>query len=910
MTTTWTAPGPCLPVRGRTASRSPSPSSSWSTWRNTSWGSTRAASTTSWRSSTAQLASVGGVVRRLQIQSPPRTGLRSVSRRTSTQWIPDSSSPTSTVKQVESRDIRTTFGMGNTLQHGGIHDAVKEQANQQGDGPDKAKRYPLYDLVDLKGGGELVKLTRESLFSAEKSRKLNQTIREKVGPFLYNEGAGKKVPIKQLIMARNRDRMRTRPQEDKKKKTGGFGLGHKSNSVSALMDPVHNEQDGQWRDVCWDLEKRGSVGETILHLCFLNGTQVHNELAKRLVDAFPKLVNDIYVSEEYYGEAPLHMAIVSEDQDMVKYFVDHGASVTERCCGNFFCPEDQKGTREDSLEHEWVKVSMETNYEGYTYWGEYPLSFAACLEQKEMFNLLRKAGANPNLADNNGNTVLHHMVIQNKPKMYNLALESGASPCVKNRQGLTPLTLASKLGRKKMFQHILETEREVYWTYGEVTCAAYNLTDLDTITPTGEINKKSALSLIIQGDQAKHVDMIDGLIYNLLRAKWKTYARKRFYWRFVAFFIYLIFLTTAFFLRPHVSLGTTTQTVNQTDENGTIIIINGTTTLVNQTVYDPCYLQALVTPQDKVRLAMEILTLLGAVLVLLSSAMEIYHQGIKTFLLGLLTAPAKTLYVISCVFVMMMIPGRAACAPQYEDVVCILTICTTTPYFLFFFRGFKLVGPFVVMIYKMLKGDILRFLIIYAVFVMAFSQVMFVIFRAARSTLTYNQFADPLESIMGMIVMSFGEFADMYETFDHIRHPFLAKAVFMLYMGLVTILLINMLIAMMGNTYQSIQETRKEWLRQWAQIVLIMEQSLSSDQLRKEQLKYSQPLSSQNKVDDTGITKTEQQRGFVERFHNVEDEEELRIKREKLQKHMDVLFSKRDGRWLPRDKAGPVNKNV
>ncbi|XP_035674128.1 transient receptor potential cation channel subfamily V member 5-like [Branchiostoma floridae] len=790
--------------------------------------------------------------------------------------------------------------MGNTLRHGGIHDAVKDQANQQGESPDKAKRYPLYELVDLKGGGELVKLTRESLFSAEKTRLLNQTIRDKVGPFLYNEGAGKKVPIRQLIMARNRDRMRTRPQEDKKK-TGGFGLGQKTNSVSALMDPVDNEQDGQWREVCWDLEKRGSVGETILHLCFLNGTQVHNELAKKLVDVFPKLVNDIYVSEEYYGEAPLHMAIVGEDLEMVKYFVNHGAIVTERCCGNFFCPEDQKGTREDCLDHEWVKVSLETNYEGYTYWGEYPLSFAACLEQKEMFNLLRKAGANPNLADNNGNTVLHHMVIQNKPKMYNLALQSGASPCLKNRQGLTPLTLASKLGREKMFQHILETEREVYWTYGEVTCAAYNLTDLDTITPTGEINKKSALSLIIQGDKSKHLDMIDGLIYNLLKAKWKTYAKYSFYRRFVAFLIYLIFLTAAFFLRPRVSLGTTVQTVNQTDGNGTMV-------LVNQSVYNPCYLQVLVTPQDKARLAMEILTLLGAMLVLLSSAMEIYHQGVRTFLLGLLTAPAKTLYVISCVLVVMMIPGRAACAPEYEDVVCILTICTTTPYFLFFFRGFKLVGPFVVMIYKMLKGDILRFLIIYAVFVMAFSQVMFVLFRAARSSLTYNQFTDPVESMMGMIVMSFGEFSDMYETFDHIRHPILAKAVFLAYMSLVTILLINMLIAMMGNTYTSIQETRKEWLRQWAQIVLIMEQSLSSDQLRKQQLKYSQPLSSQNKAVDT--SKTEQRRGFVERFHNVEDEEELRIKREKLRKHMDALFSKRDGRWLPSDKAGPVNKNV
>jgi hypothetical protein len=37
-------------------------------------------------------------------------------------------------------------------------------------------------------------------------------------------------------------------------------------------------------------------------------------------------------------------------------------------------------------------------------------------------------------------------------------------------------------------------------------------------------------------------------------------------------------------------------------------------------------------------------------------------------------------------------------------------------------RGFKTVGPFVVMIYRMLKGDLIRFVSIYLVFVMGFSQ--------------------------------------------------------------------------------------------------------------------------------------------------------------------------------------------
>lgn len=39
-----------------------------------------------------------------------------------------------------------------------------------------------------------------------------------------------------------------------------------------------------------------------------------------------------------------------------------------------------------------------------------------------------------------------------------------------------------------------------------------------------------------------------------------------------------------------------------------------------------------------------------------------------------------------------------------------------------FDRGFKTVGPFVVMIYRMVMGDLLRFASIYLVFVMGFSQ--------------------------------------------------------------------------------------------------------------------------------------------------------------------------------------------
>lgn len=66
---------------------------------------------------------------------------------------------------------------------------------------------------------------------------------------------------------------------------------------------------------------------------------------------------------------------------------------------------------------------------------------------------------------------------------------------------------------------------------------------------------------------------------------------------------------------------------------------------------------------------------------------------------------------------------------------------------------------------------------------------------------------------------------------------------FVLFMVIVAILLVNMLIAMMGNTYQKIAETRNEWQRQWARIVLVVERGVSPKERLKNLMNYSQPMS-------------------------------------------------------------------
>lgn len=66
----------------------------------------------------------------------------------------------------------------------------------------------------------------------------------------------------------------------------------------------------------------------------------------------------------FTGENVLHIAIVNEDPSMVKFLLAADVHFQERCFGNFMCPEDQKSSRTDSLDHEWVNVCPVTNYLG------------------------------------------------------------------------------------------------------------------------------------------------------------------------------------------------------------------------------------------------------------------------------------------------------------------------------------------------------------------------------------------------------------------------------------------------------------------------------------------------------------------------------------------------------------------
>ena len=90
-------------------------------------------------------------------------------------------------------------------------------------------------------------------------------------------------------------------------------------------------------------------------------------LTKRLIICFPQLLNEICISDEYYGQTVLHIAIAQENNQMIYFLLTNNVDVHVRSFGSFFSPADQCLNRRHDITSEFPIVPVETDYEGLTY---------------------------------------------------------------------------------------------------------------------------------------------------------------------------------------------------------------------------------------------------------------------------------------------------------------------------------------------------------------------------------------------------------------------------------------------------------------------------------------------------------------------------------------------------------------
>ncbi|KAM3854783.1 transient receptor potential cation channel subfamily V member 1 [Vipera latastei] len=576
-----------------------------------------------------------------------------------------------------------------------------------------------------------------------------------------------------------------------------------------LLESLKNLTDAEF--------KEPDTGKTCLLKAMLNLHNGRNDTIPVLLEIAEKtenlmeFVNAGYTDSYYRGQTALHIAIERRNMYLVNLLVKNGADVHARAHGEFF-----------------QKIKGKPGF----YFGELPLSLAACTNQ---LNIVKYLLENPyqaaNIAeqDSMGNTVLHALVeiadntadnTKFVTRMYNDMLILGAriNPTLRleevaNRRGLTPLTLAAKMGKIQVFAYILRREMKepecrhlsrkfTEWAYGPVHSSLYDLSSIDTC------EKNSVLEIIAYSSETpnRHEMLLVEPLNQLLQDKWDRFVKHLFYFNFFTYAVHILILTVAAYYRPTKKEGTPPFTFRHT--TGEYFRVTG-----------------------------EILSVLGGA--------YFFFRGIKYFqqrrpsLKAIFTeCYSELLFFVHSVLLL----GSAVLYFSRQEVYVVLMVFALAlgwSNLLYYTRGFQQMGIYSVMLEKMMLRDLGRFIMVYLLFHLGFSTAVVTLIEEdnegrpemaqpldvcpcpVKARPSYNNlYTTCLELFKFTIGMGDLEFTENY----HFKSIFII--LLLIYVVLTYILLLNMLIALMGETVNKIaQESKSIWKLQRTITILNIENS-------------------------------------------------------------------------------------
>nr|XP_025710550.1 transient receptor potential cation channel subfamily V member 6 [Callorhinus ursinus] len=558
-------------------------------------------------------------------------------------------------------------------------------------------------------------------------------------------------------------------------------LAAKENNVQALNKLLKYE-------AC-EVHQRGAMGETALHVAALYDNL---EAAMALMEAAPELVFEPMTSQLYEGQTALHIAIVNQNVNLVRALLAHGACVSARATGTAF----RRSPR------------------NLIYFGEHPLSFAACVGSEEIVRLLIEHGADIRAQDSLGNTVLHILILQpNKTfacQMYNLLLSYDGRrdhlqslDLVPNHQGLTPFKLAGVEGNTVMFQHLMQKRKHIQWTYGPLTSTLYDLTEIDS---SGD--EQSLLELIITTKKREARQILDQTpVKELVSLKWKRYGRPYFCMLGAIYLLYIICFTMCCIYRPLKP-----RTSNHTSPRDN--------TILQQKLLQEAY----VTRKDDIRLVGELVTVIGAVIILLAEIPDIFRVGVTRFFgQTILGGPFHVLIITyACMVLVTMVMRLTNASGEVVPMSFALVLgwCNV----MYFARGFQMLGPFTIMIQKMIFGDLMRFCWLMAVVILGFASAFYIIFQ--------TEDPDELGHFYDYPMALFSTFELFLTVIDgpanyDVDLPFMYSITYAAFAIIATLLMLNLLIAMMGDTHWRVAHERDElWRAQVVATTVMLERKL------------------------------------------------------------------------------------
>ncbi|XP_078266242.1 transient receptor potential cation channel subfamily V member 6-like [Rhinoraja longicauda] len=535
----------------------------------------------------------------------------------------------------------------------------------------------------------------------------------------------------------------------------------------------------------FDPSVRGHLEETILHTALFNGNK---EIAEFILDRIPALIDEPMTSDMYRGETPMHIAVLKQDMEMLKELLNRGADVIiSRATGSCFVPGD----------------------DCQCYYGEFVLSFAACIGNEEIVRTLINHNAPLDAQDSLGNTVLHMLVLQEEAShvysMYDLIMsfetekQQPSLDCITNNDGYTPLKLAVAEGHMEMFNYLVEKQKKMYWRMGTISYCTYDLTSIDTWE-----DQKSVLDIITKSRSTKVHKFIDAKpVKELVEQKWIVFAYKYFVMWMVSYTLYITIFTIVSLYRP-------LKPVPQGLFGEHVIKIHKTLAESYQ------------TKEDYVRLLGELVTVVGALMILTSELMHLCKIGPRNYLVNTsiggpypLLLICYSLLVIAAVVMRLLAEDEEAVPISFA---LIIGWCNT----IYFARGFKTLGKFSILIQKILYGDLMHWCSLVFICIIGFTFAFYILFHTLD--LTYYPYFRNLAMTMRTTFELMMGLLDIPLPYDK-PTPTNIYIVYILYMLFVYLLLLNLLIAMMDDSYWRISpEAEVLWKVQFAAIILLLEQ--------------------------------------------------------------------------------------
>ncbi|XP_072274393.1 transient receptor potential cation channel subfamily V member 3-like [Pyxicephalus adspersus] len=559
------------------------------------------------------------------------------------------------------------------------------------------------------------------------------------------------------------------------------------------------------------------TGKTCLMKALLNINSNTPEIVRILISFseqngfWERFINAEYTDENYKGQTALHIAIERRQLEIVKYLIAKGANINVCATGHFFNPVEK--------------------YDGF-YFGETPLALAACTNQPEIVDLLMDdRQINVTMQDSLGNNVLHALVTASENSkahntfiinMYDKIIRKCNTKSlenIRNKKGLTPMQLAAKTGKLEILKYILNREikdkenrvlskRFTDWAYGPVSSHLYDLYDVDTSS------QNSVLEIVVYNTNINNRHELLALepLQTLLRMKWKSFARTMFYVSFILNFTYNLVFTLLFY-QPHgdkaVKFLSLSDTSGYFELLGQAFIVIWSAYLIIQEGASIFWL----SPSDLKSVVSDawfhILFFIQAVLIIVSMFCSIF--GVQEYL-------AFTVVAMALGWTNLIYYTRGF---QSLGIYSVMTQkkCTLKIIFL---------QTFAQPIYSYLQvilNDVSKFLLVYVLFLCGFGVALASLIEHCpddAECMRYNSFKRAIVELF-KLTMGLGDLEMQQDS----KYPVLFLLLLIIYVILTFVLLLNMLIALMGETVDKIsKDSENIWRLQRARTILEYEKCL------------------------------------------------------------------------------------